>query len=171
MAVLCDRDLLRRIRRGLIQPWFPGDERHVQPASIDVHLGDELLLEQQKVREFHRHRMPTCGYEVAPGEFLLGTTQEVVHIPEDCVGDFVLRSTIARAGLNHALSGLLDPGFEGQVTLELQNWRRYWSVRISPGMRIGQIVLHRLSGRPRRSYAQIGNYQGQRGATPSNYNF
>lgn len=171
MVVLCDRHLLRRIRRGLIQPWFPEDNRHVQPASIDVHLGDELLLEQQKVVEFRRYRMPTSGYPVDPGEFLLGTTQEVVHIPEDCVGDFVLRSSVARAGLNHALSGLLDPGFEGQVTLELQNWRRYWPVRITPGMRIGQIVLHRLSGRPRRSYAQIGNYQGQRGATPSNYNF
>lgn len=170
MVVLCDRDLIRRCRRGLIKPWLDGDERLVQPASIDVHLGKDLLLEVEYTPDLERFVMEG-SYFVDPGEFLLGHTNETVRIPEDCVGDFVLRSSVARAGLNHALSGLLDPGFEGQVTLELQNWRRFWPVQIKPGMRIGQIVLHRLSGRPRRSYAQIGHYQNQRGATPSNYNF
>lgn len=168
MTVLCDRDLLRRCRRGLLWPWTL---EAIQPASIDLHLSSSLQLESEVTPELQPFEMAPDGYSVEPGEFLLGCTREVVRIPEDCVGDFVLRSTIARAGLNHALSGLLDPGFEGQITLELQNWRRFWPVRIHPGMRIGQIVLLRLSRRPRRSYAQIGNYQGQRGATPSNYNY
>lgn len=167
MVVLSDRDLLRRCRRGLLRPWR---SKHIQPASIDVHLSGSLQLESRTSPALVPFVM-FDGYLVEPGEFLLGSTREIVRIPEDCVGDFVLRSTIARAGLNHALSGLLDPGFEGQVTLELQNWRRYWPIRIHPGMRIGQIVLHKLSRRPRRSYAAIGNYQNQRGATPSNYNF
>lgn len=167
MVVLADRDLLRRCRRGLLLPWRA---ECVQPASIDVHLSDSVCLESADNPELITTQLEG-PYAMQPQEFLLGCTAERVSIPLDCVGDFVLRSTVARMGLNHALSGLLDPGFEGQVTLELVNVRRFWPVTIQPGMRIGQIVLHRLSRRrPLRSYAQIGHYQGQRGATASNYN-
>jgi deoxycytidine triphosphate deaminase len=37
-----------------------------------------------------------------------------------------------------------DPGFEGQVTLELSNIGSI-AVKLYPGMRIAQIVLHQLS--------------------------
>src|SRR5690349_14589439 len=64
----------------------------------------------------------STGTELHPGDFALGSTMETVWIPDDLVGQVDGRSSVGRlAVVVHATAGLIDPGFKGQITLELSN--------------------------------------------------
>ena len=81
---------------------------------------------------------------------------------------FVLKSSRAREGLEHLLAGFCDPSWHGsRLTLELSNARRHHSVPIWPGMKIGQMVFHLITGTPERTYAVTGRYNGDLGVTAS----
>lgn len=101
---------------------------------------------------------------VRPGEFILASTQETVHIPATLVGQVEGKSSWARRGLLvHVTAGFIDPGFQGAITLEIVNLS---SVAIYPrvGQRIAQLAVHRLDSRPEYLYGspQLGShYQGQ----------
>ena len=57
------------------------------------------------------------------------------------------------------MAGYADPGWHGsRLTLELQNARRFHNLPIWPGMKIGQMVFHLISGEPEKSYAVTGRY-------------
>ena len=87
-------------------------------------------------------------------------------MPRDRVGFLMLRSTAARMGLEHSFSGLVDPSFEGQLTLELKNDLRTHSILITPGMRLVQLYVESVEGAVQHSYDRVGFYQGQAGPTP-----
>ena len=104
-----------------------------------------------------------------PGEFALGSTMEKVSIPPDLVARLEGRSSIGRiAVVVHATAGFVDPGFEGQITLELSNLGRC-AVKLYPGMRISQIVFHQMTSAAERPYgpARGSKYHGQQGPIPS----
>jgi dCTP deaminase len=104
-----------------------------------------------------------------PGEFALGTTEERVKMPADLVGVVDGRSSIGRlAVVVHATAGFIDPGFEGQITLELSNIGSI-PVKLYPGMRIAQISLHEMSSPAERPYgaARGSQYNNQSGPQPS----
>ena len=80
----------------------------------------------------------------------------------------MLKSSRAREGLEHLMAGFCDPGWHGsRLTLELSNARRMHAVAIWPGMKIGQMVFHKMEGIPGRSYAVTGRYNGDLGVTAS----
>ena len=107
------------------------------------------------------------NYELCPQEFVLAHTAETVTIPDDCCAMLLLRSSAARAGFEHSFSGWIDPGFSGQLTLELRNNFRHKFLRLEPGLRLCQLVVHRMVEDAQQTYGQRGNYQGQTGATAS----
>ena len=75
------------------------------------------------------------------------------------------RSSLGRlAVVLHATAGCIDPGFEGQITLELSNIGSI-AVKLYPGMRIAQIVLHQLTSPAERPYGleRGSQYQLQTG--------
>ena len=80
------------------------------------------------------------------------------------------KSTLGRLGLMiHSTAGYVDPGWDGELTLELSNVATL-PIVLHPGMRIGQLSFERMSSpveRPYGSEALGSHYQGQRGATPS----
>lgn len=150
----------------------PFDEGLVNPASLDVRLGNTLLIESAEKRELvpyplgsHSEAKP---YELVPGQFVLAQTLETFHIPRDIAAEFKLKSSRGREGVDHALAAWIDPGFYGSVlTLELRNNRQLWPVPIWPSMKIGQIIFHRLDAVPLRCYAQTGRYNGDVSVTGS----
>lgn len=102
---------------------------------------------------------------LAPGEFLLGTTAEWVEIPHDLVARVEGRSSIGRMGITvHVTAGFIDPGFRGNITLEIANLSGY-TVLLYPGMRICQLCFHRMADKSANPYQ--GKYQGQIGTTGS----
>jgi dCTP deaminase len=107
-----------------------------------------------------------------PGEFVLGATLERISLPDDLVARLDGKSSLGRLGLQvHSTAGLADPGFTGQITLELSNMTRL-PISLYPGMRVAQLVFEMLSTPADRPYGHGGlnsKYQGQSGPTPSQY--
>jgi dCTP deaminase len=115
--------------------------------------------------------------ELMPGDWCLATTQQRFHLPDGIIFDvdfsvaaeYKLKSSMARNGLNHLLAGWCDPGWNNaELTLELHNINKYYSLKLCTGMKIGQIVLWRGEKVPdHASYATKGRYNNQAGATAS----
>ena len=168
LLMICNDYTLNNLaEQGLVQPY---NKRHLQPCSIDLTLGQHLKVENPSSADAVWMDVQLDGtyFSLSPGEFILAHTEETVKIPEDCCGDLVLRSSAARAGFDHCLSGLCDPGFEGQLTLELRNNLRNHHLKIEAGMRICQLVIYKLDYPAETPYALRGSYQNQMGATASN---
>ena len=180
-VLLSDRDLRAEIDAGRVR-LEPYDASMVQPSSIDIRL-DRFF------RVFENHRYPfidpreeqtdlTRAVEVRPdeafvlhpGEFVLGSTYEVVTLPDDLAARVEGKSSLGRLGLlTHATAGFIDPGFSGHVTLELSNVATL-PVMLWPGMKVGQLCFFRLSSPAEHPYGSSvygSRYQGQRGPTPS----
>jgi dCTP deaminase len=144
----------------------PFREDQLNPASYDLRLGDDLLIESAERPDpvaypFAQHS-EADPYLLRPGQFVLSSTVEVFSLPDDIAGQFLLKSSRAREGLEHLLAGYCDPGWSGsRLTLELHNSRQLHPVALWPGMKIGQVVFHRMDARPLRSYRQTGRYNDQ----------
>lgn len=178
--ILSDRHIRERLARGDLKIGPLEDpELQIQPASVDVRLGDEFIVYRPSQVACLDPRDPDTlsaaaerlkiahaqSFILHPGEFGLGTTVEEVSIPDDLVATVDGRSSIGRlAVVVHATAGFIDPGFSGQITLELSNIGPI-PVRLWPGMRVAQIVLHELSSAAERPYgpARGSAYHGQRG--------
>lgn len=160
--ILCDHEILDLCNVGMVEGFDPD---LINPASLDVRLGDTLLIESAQSRELvqyplHRHS-ETDPYELRPGQFCLAQTVETFNLPDNIAAQFMLKSSRAREGLEHLMAGYCDPGWHGSVlTLELHNSRQLWPQLLWPGMKIGQMVFHRMSDIPARSYALTGRYNG-----------
>ncbi|MHB9288499.1 dCTP deaminase [Halobacteriales archaeon Cl-PHB] len=104
-----------------------------------------------------------------PGDFVLGTTKERVEIPDDLIAHVEGRSSLGRLAIVvHATAGIVDPGYEGQITLELSNLGSA-PVALEPDMRISQLTFTELKNRAERPYGEErgSKYQGQTGPQAS----
>lgn len=162
MSILADWQITARCNGGMVTPFDP---ELCNPASLDVRLGDTLLIESAEGLELVPY--PLAGhteenpYLLRPGQFVLAQTIETFHLPDDIAAQFMLKSSRARSGLEHLMAGYCDPGWHGSVlTLELHNSRQLHPVALWPGMKIGQMVFHQMAGIPQRSYAVTGRYNG-----------
>jgi len=182
--ILSDADILRRLEEGdlAIEP-LEDPELQIQPASVDLRLGRSFLefqhaniacihpeSEQETEEYVEETTVPGDGeYVLHPGDFVLGTTRERVEIPVDLIAHVEGRSSLGRlAVVVHATAGLCDPGYRGQITLELSNLGRA-PVALTPGMRISQLTFTELTSPAERPYgADRGSkYQDQSGPQAS----
>jgi dCTP deaminase len=158
--ILCDTEIRALCADGMVEPYDP---RLVNPASLDVRLGYELMVEIEDFPDLipidiagHTQANP---FLLRPGEFVLGCTIERFWLPVDVAAQFALKSTRARQGIEHLMAGYCDPGWSGsKLTLELQNARRMHPVALWPEMPIGQLVFHRMSKEPANDYSKVGHY-------------
>lgn len=169
-------EIIRHLSRRIT----PFSTDQVGPASYDVRLGygmREIAPDQGDIyiggpaTEVAYRDKPMNGegyYALGPLEFALGTIEETIDIPTWMDAEVDGRSSIGRLGLFvHVTAGYIDPGFKGQVTLELFNATTR-TIYIKPGERVCQLVFTRVKG------CSIGygdrpgsKYQGQQGATGS----
>jgi len=173
--ILSDHSLTGLACQGLVDPFI---EANVQGSSIDLTLGDSIKIEAPMLANGDLTKatwsnQPIDGepYYLTPGEFILAHTAETITIPQGCAAMVLLRSSAARAGYEHSLAGWCDPGFSGQITLELRNNCRFHHLPVEAGMRLCQLVVHKLDESAVLHYGLRGNYQGQKGTTASNNNF
>jgi dCTP deaminase len=182
-SVLSDGTIRRLVAEGriVIDPW---DDGMVQPASVDVRLGNSF-------RVFHNYRVTAIDlrepprnlteeivvqeeepFAIHPGEFVLGRTLETVQIPDDVVCRIEGKSSIGRLGLIvHATAGFVDPGFRGSLTLEITNLTRV-PIQLYSGLSIAQLSFMALDAPAERPYGspELGShYQDQVAATESRY--
>ncbi|MEM1203609.1 MAG: dCTP deaminase [Acidobacteriota bacterium] len=146
-------------RDGGVEPFT---EDQVNSASYDVRVSDHWICPTREPEEF---RAP--HFKLFPGEVVLACTHEFVRIPRDVACDLKLKSTLGRLWINHSLAGWCDPGFEGDITLELQNLGPEPFV-LEAGRRIAQLIFIRMEAEPEVPYgspSSSSHYQGQRGTT------
>ncbi len=147
-----------------LQDYGPIDDSQIQPASFDVRLGGDFI----------RHPSgeyvgldPWYCYRMEPGECLLATLVERVSIGDNIVARIEGKSSWARKFLTVHSAGFIDPGFTGDITLELKNDGQL-PIDLKPGMRIAQLSFQWLTTPAVRPYGAEGldsHYQGQTGAT------
>lgn len=183
MSILSDGGIRARLKAGSLCV-EPLDDALIQPASIDFRLHPNLLVFNNHTCDaIDPYDVPadlhttvtmteTQPFVMHPGEFVLGSTVEVVTIPDDLVARCEGKSSLARLGLLiHITAGFVDPGFRGAVTLELSNVSRL-PIRLWPNMKIGQFSFETLDAPAERPYGHpdLGSkYQGQNGPQASLY--
>jgi dCTP deaminase len=142
----------------------PFEEGQVNAASYDVRVSDHWICPTRDPEELH-----APSIKLFPGEVVLASTMEYVRIPRDVACDLKLKSTLGRLWINHSLAGWCDPGFEGEITLELQNLGPQPFI-LEAGRRIAQLIFIAMESEPDVAYGDPGSsshYQGQRGTTPA----
>jgi dCTP deaminase len=171
------------IARGRIKI-EPLGEDAIQPSSIDLRLGDKIRVFRNSHISHIDVRTDTANltevvtiepdrpFHLRPLEFALGVTLESVSVPDDLVARLDGKSSLGRLGLLiHATAGLVDPGWEGRLTLELMNLAPL-PITLWAGMKIGQISYLRMTTPvdvPYGSGALRSKYQGDTEPTPSRY--
>lgn len=177
--ILSDTDILEELGYGItITPWDP---KYLQPASVDLTLGNEFIelwedgtaainpfeLTSGSSKVTIKTALGEDHYLLKPGAFALASTQEVVELSAKFSGQLAGKSSLGRLGLQvHATAGFVDPGFSGRITLELSNVGPR-PIMLFPEMAIGQIVFTQVKTPSTNPYA--GKYQCQTVVTESKY--
>ena len=173
--ILSDKSIKEEIAKGsiLIEPFHP---ECIQPSSIDVHLSSKFLVFNSvqhaliDVREKQENLMKMVDVKadepfiLHPGEFVLGSTVERVKMPRNIAGRIEGKSSLGRLGLLiHSTAGYIDPGFDGNLTLELSNVSPL-PIKLYAEMKIGQISFSTMTtdvDNPYGSAKLKSKYQGQ----------
>ncbi|MDY6906652.1 MAG: dCTP deaminase [Chloroflexota bacterium] len=182
--VLSDRTIKEEIARGriIIDPLDPAC---IQPASVDVRLDRKILVFKTWRYPFYidvKQCMDDINemleideetpFFLQPGEFVLASTLENIELPDDIVGRLEGKSSLGRIGLLiHSTAGYVDPGWRGNLTLELSNVAKL-PITLYYGMKIGQLSFLRLTSPAERLYGADGlgsKYQGQREPTATKF--
>lgn len=176
MSLLSYTELVELVEQGVLKGVQPGA---IQPASIDVRLGDVFLLEARQPWYKRLLRWPRpevdlmrrqsvgftkeLGYVILrPQDFCLAHTIEIFDLPDDISCAFCLKSSMARNGLEHLNACWADAGFNNSVlTLEVKNMLRWHDLVLTSGMFIGQLKFWRHTAVPAdKSYRAVGRYNG-----------
>ena len=168
--ILSDKTILKMMDEGTLKI-SPIEEGQVQPASVDIRLGNTFSIVKDSPsgiitleNEIKYKTITTDTYILLPNQFVLATTMEYFDLPNDLTAFVEGRSSLGRMGLFIQNAGWVDPGFKGEITLELYNANRC-AIELKAGRRVGQLVFAKMDGEALNPYN--GKYQRQRGATAS----
>ncbi len=184
MSVLSDRDIRAAMQAGRVRI-DPYDASCLQPSSVDLHLDADFRVfrnnrypyidvrsEQPGLTELVSITDDDEPFILHPSEFVLGQTLEWVELPDDLVARLEGKSSMGRLGLLiHSTAGYVDPGWKGNLTLELSNVANL-PIALYRGMKIGQISFFKMSSPVERPYGsrELGSkYQGQSEPTESQF--
>lgn len=168
--ILSDKTLYGMLENDTLQI-SPLEKHQIQPASVDIRLGNTFSIVEDLPSgiinledEIPYKTIVTDTYILLPNQFVLATTMEYFHLPDDLTAFVEGRSSLGRMGLFIQNAGWVDPGFHGEITLELYNANRC-AIELKAGRRIGQLVFAKMDSPAIHPYQ--GKYQGQKGATGS----
>lgn len=168
--ILSDKEIKHFLNRDILKV-EPLETEQIQPASIDITLGNTFSIVEDLPggviapdQPIEYKTITTDKYVLLPGQFVLATTREYISLPDYLTAFVEGRSSWGRLGLFIQNAGWVDPGFEGEITLELFNANKY-AIELHEGVRIGQLVFAQMRERAENPYR--GKYQGQRNATGS----
>ena len=168
--ILSDKTLIKMLEEKslIIEPL---EKIQVQPASVDIRLGSSFSIVEDSStgiinleNEIKYKTITSDTYILLPNQFVLATTMEYFDLPNNLTAFVEGRSSLGRMGLFIQNAGWVDPGFKGEITLELYNANRC-AIELKAGRRVGQLVFAKMDDTALNPYN--GKYQGQKGATGS----
>lgn len=167
--ILSDKTMQDMMDNGLLVV-NPITKEQIQPASIDIRIGNSFAFVKESKKpvfldqKLEYQTVETDRYILESHGFVLATTIEYFGLPSNLTAFAEGRSSIGRLGLFIQNAGWVDPGFHGQITLELFNASPR-AIVLESGRRVGQMVFAKMDAEPTSAYC--GKYQGQCGATGS----
>ena len=168
--ILSDKTIMKMLEEKSLTI-TPIEPEQIQPASVDIRLGNTFSIVEDSStgvitleNEIKYKTIETDTYVLLPGQFVLATTMEYFELPDDLTAFVEGRSSLGRRGLFIQNAGCVDPGFKGEITLELFNANRC-AIELKSGRRVGQLVFAEMDDVALNPYN--GKYQGQTGATGS----
>lgn len=168
--ILSDKTIINMLANKTLEI-SPVEQSQIQPASVDIRLGNTFSIVEDLPsgvitleEKIHYKTIQTDKYVLLPGQFVLATTMEYIALPDNLTAFVEGRSSLGRMGLFIQNAGWVDPGFCGEITLELFNANRC-AIELKAGRRVGQLVFAEMDKPALHPYS--GKYQGQRGATGS----
>ena len=168
--ILSDKTIIKMLEEKTLVI-TPVEPEQIQPASVDVRLGNTFSIVEDSStgiinleEKINYKTIETDTYILLPGQFVLATTMEYFELPDDLTAFVEGRSSLGRMGLFIQNAGWVDPGFKGEITLELFNANRC-AIELKAGRRVGQLVFAKMDDSALNPYN--GKYQGQMGATGS----
>lgn len=168
--ILSDKTIIEKMEKKeiVIEPITEGQ---IQPASVDLRLGSDFLkVDENSIesmtldKEIKYIKFKSDEVVIPPHSFLLATTKEYIKLPNNLTAFVEGRSSVGRIGLFIQNAGWVDPGFEGQITLELYNANRL-PIKLTAGRRICQLVIAKMDQTCENPYN--GKYQKQESVTGS----
>lgn len=168
--ILSDKTIFEMLKEKslIIEPL---EKEQIQPASVDIRLGNTFSIVEDSSKgiidlekEIVYKTIESDTYILLPNQFVLATTMEYFDLPNDLTAFVEGRSSLGRMGLFIQNAGWVDPGFKGEITLELYNANRC-AIELKAGRRVGQLVFAKMDNEALNPYN--GKYQGQKGATGS----
>jgi dCTP deaminase len=162
-GILTGNEIRSEVERGIISI-DPYDASKVNEASYDLSLGGEISeygvkdIDTLGVAETRYKLSYGDSFVISPGfSYLMHTAERICT--EHYVGVLNGKSSIGRLFVMvHCTAGYIDPGFDGQYTLEVSC---AFHTNLVIGMRIAQVHFHTLAGLPV-SYKNKGHYVGER---------
>src|SRR3989338_10263863 len=176
--ILPDHEIRKFIKEGKIVVKPIDEDVQIQPAWVDLRLGNEFRIFKIASTPYIDTKQKTDNYTekitikdedpfiIHPGEFVLGTIKEYIKMPNDLMGVVDGRSSLGRVGVVvHATSASINPGWEGIFVLEITNIGKM-PVAIYPGQRVAKLAFHMLSSPAEKSYGERADvkYNKQQGA-------
>ncbi len=165
MAVLTKEDILERVASGDLAFSPSLDSFQLQAHAVDLRLGFTFLMPKAwRMTERGREALVLDplkdhgpeyfdvleleqgqSFDLLPQEYVLVSTYETVRLPKDLMGVLYPRSSVNRKGLSVDLTGIIDSGYEGPLTLPIKNNTRSQVIELHPGERICQVVFEQLA--------------------------
>ena len=168
--ILSDKTILKMLQDKTLRI-EPLSEEQIQPASVDIRLGNTFSIVDDTPsgvitleNEIKYKTITTDTFLIMPGQFVLATTMEYIELPDNLTAFVEGRSSLGRMGLFIQNAGWVDPGFKGEITLELYNANKC-AIELKAGRRVGQLVFAGMDESALNPYN--GKYQWQKGATGS----
>lgn len=172
--ILPYQEIKRRLDEGTLEINPINEETQLQPNSVDLRLGDEIITfrtlntdsvdPREDPSEYGKSHEVEDEFIIQPGEFILAETMEWMRVPLDLTAFVHGRSSWARLAIQPHAAGLLDSGWKGYTTLEIFN-HGPMPIKLLPGMRFCQVTFEMLSEPT--EYPYEGKYQGQKGVEMS----
>lgn len=173
-SVLSDISIKKYNERGLLIENKINDVC-LQPNSVDVTLSNSVsrlaynegdIIDTKKEISYNKEIFQD-SFILQPKEFVLMATNEVFNIPNGILAFICGRSSIARLGIQIEQAGLIDSGFRGNITLELENQTNN-PIVLYKNMRIAQVYFFKAEYAEKiYGVEKASKYNGQSGATGS----
>lgn len=168
---LSDTEIRARLanpQNGLqIEPLLD-QESQITGVKVDMHLSGIFYevrrstltaydpLTWKTAYEYRRKLMLPIGepYTLHPGSFVLAPTFEHVAMPNDLMAILEGRSSLGRLGvIIHATACIIDPGYNGAITLEISNLGQL-PVNLYAFSRVASLSFCTVLGKVKRWYGQ-----------------
>lgn len=155
--ILCNQQILERLNgdKPLIEPF---ERSALQSESYDLGIGNSILRLNKEFQVldlrnqddinavYTKEPLLDTGALIGPGEYVLVSTLEKLHMPDDLTAHVRPRTRYTRIGLVVSMQHC-NSTYEGRLTLGIKNENAF-AIRIVPGLRIAQILFEQLGSVP-----------------------